>query len=714
MPQSRMSFLTIWAVLTPIPIEQLYCRIIEYAPMGNHDDKDFLLQMGKALVGAKGKCEFAEVLHRHLVPRLRCEGVFLLLYNQASGSFAPISPVLCHAGFVGFEIAQLPKAGTQLEAAVRAGTTLVCDDLAASRWKEGTLIPKTDRPMSVIVTPVMLRSGAEEEGEASHTIAVIVAMVWARSAFSEEDRVFLQRVADQFAPILQSVLASEERDVLMAINRRLVVGTVTLQNLIPTINDCLHQIIPHDIAALFKWRHGLKGPWLDPIHIEGLGLDSTSLPNTFSLNQLASADILKMNSPVLLPRHDCGPDSEPPLFQSVGIHSEILCSVMAGDEPYGLLVFGSQRRNAFSERDLLLAEQVGLQLSQVISNVLAYEHIQRLKDQLERENVYLREEIDTSMDIKGLTGKSPVFKKTLSVMQQVAPTESTVLLLGETGTGKELLARAIHNFSSRKSCTLVKVNCAALPYTLVESELFGREKGAYTGALSKQLGRFEVADGSTIFLDEIGELPLELQAKLLGVLQEGQFERLGSTTTLKVNVRVIAATNRDLAKAVREGKFREDLYYRLSVFPISVPPLRERREDIPALVWTFVKEFRETMGKTIECIPKQDMETLQRYPWPGNIRELRNVIERAMILSKDPTLHLDLPKVSDSTSSLIVTLEEAERSHILAVLDRTGWRIRGQDGTAKLLGLKPSTLESKILKLGITRRHSSPDISGIP
>jgi len=258
---------------------------------------------------------------------------------------------------------------------------------------------------------------------------------------------------------------------------------------------------------------------------------------------------------------------------------------------------------------------------------------------------------------------------------------------------------------------MVKVNCAALPSTLIESELFGREKGAYTGALTKQVGRFEVADGSTIFLDEISELPFDVEAKLLRVLEEGQFERLGSSKTIKVDVRVIAATNRDLAKAVSEGSFRQDLYYRLNVFPVTVPPLRDRREDIPLLVWAFIKECGEIMGKTIERIPRKNMDALQRYPWPGNIRELRNAIERTMILSKSTTVQVDLPKISDSTKPQSVTLEELERRHILGVLESTGWRVRGKNGAAELLGLKPTTLDSRIKKLGIQRIPDASDIS---
>ncbi len=302
-----------------------------------------------------------------------------------------------------------------------------------------------------------------------------------------------------------------------------------------------------------------------------------------------------------------------------------------------------------------------------------------------------------------IIGDSAALRATLGRARKVAPTESTVLITGETGTGKELLARAVHRNSKRRQKPLVKVNCAALPASLVEAELFGREKGAYTGAMTREQGRFEVADGGTILLDEIGELPMELQAKLLRVLQEGEFERLGSPKTLKVDVRVIASTNRDLVKAVDSGKFREDLYYRLSVFPIEVPTLAERKDDIPKLVWGFIQQFSLAMGKTIESIPEKSMEQLRAYDWPGNVREVRNIIERAMIISEGPILEVELPCRSKAPRKKSKRMADVEREHITAVARSTGWRIRGQNGAAEILGLKPTTLEARMKRLGIKR-----------
>lgn len=303
--------------------------------------------------------------------------------------------------------------------------------------------------------------------------------------------------------------------------------------------------------------------------------------------------------------------------------------------------------------------------------------------------------------------RSHRIREVLERAELVAATTANVLLCGETGTGKEMVASAIHEMSSRSSRAMVRVNCGAIPSALLESEMFGREKGAYTGALSRQIGRFELADGSTLFLDEVTELPIEMQVKLLRVLQERQFERLGDPKTINVDVRIIAATNQNLEKAVAMGKFREDLYYRLNVFPIEVPPLRERREDIPMLVWAFVDELSASLGKKVECISREDMDALMEYSWPGNVRELRNVVERAMILLNPPLLSIDIPKARASNASQeLLTLRDIEIQHIHKILQESSWRIRGKNGAAEILGLKPTTLETRMAKLGIVRPNA--------
>lgn len=330
--------------------------------------------------------------------------------------------------------------------------------------------------------------------------------------------------------------------------------------------------------------------------------------------------------------------------------------------------------------------------------------ITELKKQLEWENLYLKEEYKTLNGHSEIIGQSTEIQKVFWQIEQVASTDSHVLITGETGTGKELVAQAIHASSKRKDRIMVKVNCAALPSSLIESELFGREKGAYTGALTGQIGRFEMADGGTIFLDEIGELSVELQVKLLRVLQEGEFERLGGPKTIRVNVRVITATNRNLVDAVRKGEFRKDLFYRLSVFPIEVPPLRVRADDIPLLVWEFIDQFSQRMGKCIKSVPQKTMNLLKNYSWPGNIRELRNTIERAMILSPGDRLELQMPDDSGGVDSHVLPFKEAEQRLILDALQKAGWHIKGPQGAAALLGLKPSTLYTKMNKLGIQLR----------
>ncbi|MGE5126138.1 MAG: sigma-54 interaction domain-containing protein, partial [Betaproteobacteria bacterium] len=372
----------------------------------------------------------------------------------------------------------------------------------------------------------------------------------------------------------------------------------------------------------------------------------------------------------------------------------------------GVLHVGSREAAAYTAADAELLGDLAGQIALAIENMLAYEEIARLKARLEEENVYLREEA-RSVGLDGIIGDSRAIGRVKQAVATVAGTDATVLITGETGTGKELVARAIHEGSPRRGRTLVKVNCAALPASLIESELFGHEKGAFTGALARKPGRFELADRGSIFLDEVGDLPLELQAKLLRVLQEGEFERVGGIQTLKVSVRVVAATNQDLQTAVESGRFRADLYYRLNVFPIAVPPLRERREDIPVLVRHLVIRNAARLGKSIDEIREREMDALVAYDWPGNVRELENVVERAVILTRGTALELGdwLPVVAPAppSCSRVQTLAEVERSHVLEVLKSTRGRVSGPRGAARLLGIKPTTLEARIRRLGIQK-----------
>ena len=401
-------------------------------------------------------------------------------------------------------------------------------------------------------------------------------------------------------------------------------------------------------------------------------------------------------------------------LRRIGSTSLVAVPLEVGGQVVGLLNFGTLGREREWHPDVVNRFRL---IAQVFAGALARKRadlqlraalteVEQLRDRLRDENEYLKREVISLHGTGQIVGQSQTLKDVLTRAQQVAATDATVLLLGETGTGKELLAAQIHDLSARRGRLMVRVNCAAIPAALLESELFGREKGAYTGALSRQIGRFEMADRSTIFLDEIGDLPVEMQVKLLRVLQEKTFERLGSSRPLQADVRIIAATNRDLELAVADGTFREDLYYRLNVFPIRLPALRERVDDLPALVWKFVEEFAKSFDKRIESISKSNMEALQAYQWPGNIRELRNVIERAVIVATSPRLTIELPhspRLKASPRSEPGSLDDMERNHIRTVLERTGWRVRGARGAAAVLKLKPTTLEARMAKLGLRR-----------
>ena len=402
-------------------------------------------------------------------------------------------------------------------------------------------------------------------------------------------------------------------------------------------------------------------------------------------------------------------------YRAQGVRSGLVVPLSVAGKVVGGVGFTTMRRErswppAVVHRLRVFASAFGSVLARRESDEAlkrALEEVSRLKDHLHAENVYLRTEARERHGPSNIVGKSAAIRQVLEQIQLVSATDSTVLLLGETGTGKELFATQIHELSARHAQTMVRVNCAAIPATLLESELFGREKGAFTGALSRQLGRFELADHSTIFLDEIGDLPVDVQVKLLRVLEEHQIERLGNPKPIRVDTRIIAATHRNLEQRISDGTFREDLFYRLNVFPIQVPPLRERTEDIPLLVQRFVEEFSKTFAKRIDTIDKDNLAALQLYSWPGNIRELRNVVERAMITATSRRLTIPVPQLSPAATKRSPKLADVEKEHIRAVLETTGWRIRGAGGAAERLGLAPTTLETRLAKLGLRRPKES-------
>jgi formate hydrogenlyase transcriptional activator len=499
----------------------------------------------------------------------------------------------------------------------------------------------------------------------------------------------------------------EERwRVLLQVNNALVT-CLDRETLLTAIAGALRGVIPYDRMALV-----LDDP------IEG-GFKVLAVPSPVPSPQAAPISktwprqgsrcgfIADSGLPVLTPdlREDSRFVEHGPLIRE-GLLSALSVPLRSQGKVIGTLNVGSREVGRYDESHSELLLAIADQVVLAIQNMLAYEEVASLKQRLEQENLYLQEECRAEAPFADVVGESAAIRKVLAKIRMVAGTDSTVLVTGETGTGKELVVRAIHGLSTRKDKILVKVNCAALPSGVIESELFGHEKGAFTGALTRRVGRFELANGGTLFLDEVGDLPQDLQAKLLRVLQEGEFERVGGTQTLKVNVRLVAATNRDLASAVTEGRFRADLFYRLNVFPIAIPPLRERVEDIPRLVRHFVMIYASKMGKAIGTISEQVMGKLTAYHWPGNVRELQNVIERAVILATrgriEPDDHLAAP-VAGARTKAAATLEEIERDHILSVLERVGWRVSGERGAASILGLKRTTLEARMSKLRISR-----------
>jgi formate hydrogenlyase transcriptional activator len=498
-----------------------------------------------------------------------------------------------------------------------------------------------------------------------------------------------------------------------------VVSNLELRDLLRAISQDVRRAMQYDYASLSLPDPENKQLRLYAVDFpEGKGFLQEDL--VYSIEGSPSGTAFRTMKPLTLQSPFTGWLDYPIVQIAVreGLKSFCFLPLINRNRAIGVLVLGRLREDAFSQADISFLTQTANQIALAVENALDYREIRELKEQLSKEKLYLEDEIRTEMNFAQVIGNSASLRKVLKRVATVAPTDSTVLIYGETGTGKELIARAIHDLSPRQSKPFVKLNCAAIPTGLLESELFGHEKGAFTGAIAQRIGRFEVADGGTIFLDEIGEIPVELQTKLLRVLQEREFERLGSSRTLRTNARLIAATNRDLEAMVSEQKFRSDLFFRLNVFPVHVPPLRERQGDIPLLVRHFTQQFSRRMKKVIETIPSAAMDALSRYHWPGNIRELQNVIERAVIISPGPALSIDvsdlkIPTTShsderantaspQSNSVLRDVLEATERQQIIKALKQSDWVVAGPNGAAARLGINRSTLQVRIRKLGIS------------
>jgi formate hydrogenlyase transcriptional activator len=491
-----------------------------------------------------------------------------------------------------------------------------------------------------------------------------------------------------------------------------ITSHLELRELFKAIADSIHQLIDCDGAGMTLYDPQSRKLRIYALEPRALGVGKSPFDEGELVPMEGTPGGLAFHSlqTVLITPANLKSFPSPVMKQAIanGIRSGCVAPLISRGKALGTLDVASLREDAFTQGDASLLTQVANQIAIAVENALAYREIEALKNKLTQEKLYLEEELQSAWNFEQIIGRSPAFKRILKQVETVAPTDSTVLIQGETGTGKEIIARAIHNLSTRRDRTVVKLNCAAIPTGLIESELFGHEKGAFTGAITQRIGRFELAHRGTLFLDEVGEIPLELQPKLLRVLQEQEFERLGSTRTQRVDVRLVAATNRDLAQMVESNQFRRDLYYRLNVFPLTIPPLRERPEDIPLLVRFFASKFASRMRKRIETIPAEAMAALTNYHWPGNIRELENLIERATILSQGPRLEIQLTELKSKTkaeplSTTTTTLEAAEREHILRMLRETNWVVGGPTGAAARLGMKRTTLQSKMRKLGINR-----------
>jgi formate hydrogenlyase transcriptional activator len=548
-------------------------------------------------------------------------------------------------------------------------------------------------------------------------------------AYSAEEIRFCSLVADQIALAMDDAFnfqasqrAQQRLELLLDLTTR-VVSNLNLRDVLREISANIRRVMQCDGV-------GIDLPSPEDKKLRLYALDFPDNPGMIEEGfepptgeQDSSYLVFKSGQPAILSKREIEAD---PGVPQLGIQSLAHVPLIGREGTVGVLSLGSWREHAFSPDDLAFLGQIARQVAIAIENAWAFGEVSALKNQLAQEKLYLEGEIRSELKFEEIVGKSEALRRVLQEVETVAPTDSTVLIYGETGTGKELIARAVHNLSTRQANGFVKLNCAAIPTGLLESELFGHERGAFTGAIAQRVGRFELAHHGTIFLDEIGEVPLDLQPKLLRVLQEREFERLGSTRTLRTDARLIAATNRDLESLVGEQKFRSDLYYRLNVFPVRVPALRERPEDIPLLVRHFVQLFSRRIGRVIDSIPSDTMSTLTKYPWPGNIRELQNVLERAVILAKGPVLQVpsDDLKIAngnatvaaaggtsrsvappdssrDPSRNMRAVLDDVERQQILAALEESAWTVAGPNGAAARLGIKRSTLQARMQKLGI-------------
>jgi len=685
-----------------------------------------LIRVSQAVGAHRDPKQLFQVLVNELGRVIEFDGIGIAQYDKASDNILWHVSVRCNQPDM-----SLPKECTKQK------ETMTC---WVYEHQESIVIPFVDRETRFPDTMEQLRRHQIQSvcmlplSTAHRRIGSMFIASERPNAYAEEEVKFLALVADQMALAIDDALnfetsrrAQEQLKLLLDLTNS-VVSTLDLRELLRDISSNLRRVMQCDFVGVGlpdvqNSGHlrfyavdfpGSKGFINEEILIPIEGTPPGGVFKTGEPYVGAIGDVVHMN-----------PNS-PPLAE--GLTMGCVLPLTCKGRRHGILNLGRRQENAFSRDEVQFLLQVASQVAIAVENALAYGQIAELKDKLAQEKLYLEDEIRSEMNFEEIIGKSAPLRRILQHVETVAPTDSTVLIYGETGTGKELIARAIHNLSARSGSAFVKLNCAAIPTGLLESELFGHEKGAFTGAIAQRIGRFELANRGTVFLDEIGEIPLELQPKLLRVLQEREFERLGSTRTLRTDARLIAATNRDLSSMVEEQKFRSDLFYRLNVFPVRVPSLRERPDDIPLLVRHFAEQFARRINRRIETIPTETLKSLRSYHWPGNIRELQNVIERAVILSHGPVLHVPLSELQPRAAAAPVQtatdvrrspgpgkdmrdlLEDTERKQILSVLNQTNWVVAGPNGAAVRLGMKRSTLQLRMQKLGISR-ETAPSVS---
>jgi len=673
-----------------------------------------LLEISRALATQRTEDGILPSLAGSLSKVVAFDWMALLMLSRSGDSLSFRAREWLRTGMPSLELGtEIPYRGTPLEQVIEKQVAIFVSDISNEVFATPELNARLN-PAGLHSAYVLPVSTPRDK------LGVLVFGTLNKSEFSADDIELMRCVTEHVSIILESTFATadaaRERDrlsLLLEINNH-VVTKLDMNELFRAAAASLRKYFANEITSF----------WLFSEHSNHLKRVFLDFPETRGyLSDLSVADISQSSMDAMgartatiltIPKISELQPAWATRLRAESIATVASAPLVARGGLLGTIYLGSRRENCFGQEDLDLLRQIGDQIALALDNALAWGKLSASRDRLEEERVYLESEIAAEYNFEDIVGKSEALQKVLSQVSIVAPTDSTVLLHGETGTGKELIARAIHNLSPRRTRTFVRLNCAAIPSGLVESELFGHEKGAFTGALMQKRGRFELADGGSLFLDEIGDITLDLQPKLLRAVQEQEFERLGSTKTISVNVRVIAATHRDLWSMIREGQFREDLFYRLNVFPIEIPPLRDRREDIPLLVRYFVTKLSRRMRKDIKTIPKSAMDALMNWPWRGNIRELENFIERAVILSQGEVLKAPISELKSAqthaarSNPSTTTLEQTERAAILDALKATSGRIGGLGGAAERLGLKRTTLQNKMRRLGIQKKDYAP------